>query len=76
VSFYKTPNGSPVVAIANRLPHDQKVAVRIDLAKLGLSGPTMVATDERTGQTLDVQDGRFTVPLKGRNYTLVSLQAR
>lgn len=73
-SLYKTPEGGLVVAVANRLPHDENVSVELDLENLGLKGRTITATDERTGQTLDVRQRRFVVPVKGRNYTLVSLQ--
>jgi hypothetical protein len=76
VSLYKPPGGGLVVAVTNRLPHDKEVSVQVDLAKLGLTGRTLTATDERTEQSLDVQNGRFAVPVKGRSYTLVSLRAR
>ena len=60
----------------NPLPRDQKVSVHLDLAKLGLKGQTITATDERIGKTVPLEQGRLTVPVKGRDYSLVSLEGR
>lgn len=75
-SLYKTPQGGWAIAVANRLPQDERITVVVDLNQLGLKDRTITATDERTGQGTSVESGRFVVPVKGRNYTLVSLRAR
>ncbi len=74
-SAYRWP-GRAAVAVANRLPQGQNVSIHVDLERLGLKGQTMTATDERSGKTVSIEDGRLVVPVKGRNYTLVSLQGR
>jgi hypothetical protein len=62
-----------VVLVANRRPEDAEVTVQVDLKALGLS-LTVSAVDERTGKRLALKAGRLTVPVKGRNYTYVSLR--
>jgi hypothetical protein len=75
-SVYRTPSGRLVLAVANRLPGDQEASFQLDLARFGLKGQPVTATDERTGKTVRLEQGRLTVPVKGRNYTLVSLKRR
>ena len=74
VSLYKTPGGGFVLPVTNRLPNPADVTVTVDLKALGLRVGGVVAVDERTGARLALKDGRFTVPVKGRNYTYVSLK--
>ena len=76
VSLYKTPGGGFVVPVTNRLPDPTDVTVTVDLKALGLAGKTVTAVDERTGKPLDLKDGTFTVNVKDRNYTYVSLAAK
>jgi len=74
VSLYKTSGSRFVVTVANRLPDPTEVTVTVDLKALGLGGMAITAVDERTGKPLEAKGGTFTVPVKGRNYTLVSLR--
>jgi hypothetical protein len=74
-SVYKTPSGRLVLAVANRLPRDQEVSVQLDLARLGLKGRTVRATDERTGHAVPVEQGRLNVRVKARNYAFFTLEA-
>ncbi len=62
-----------VVPVANRRPEDAEIVVKVDLKALGLSA-SVAAVDERTGKRLALRDGQFSVPVKGRNYTYVSLK--
>jgi hypothetical protein len=73
VSLYRTPEGRVVVSVTNRLPDPTAVTVTVDLKAVGLEGQAVTAVDERTGQPLELKDGAFTVNVKDRNYTLVSL---
>ncbi|MBM4094969.1 MAG: hypothetical protein FJ276_37000 [Planctomycetes bacterium] len=72
-SVYTWP-GRAAIAIANRQPQDAEVAVEVDLKAFGLSSNAVTAVDERTGNRLALTNGRFTVPVKARNYTFVSLK--
>lgn len=72
-SLYKWP-GRFVVPVANRSENDTQVAVELNLQQLGLTGTEILATDERSGAPLTVKNGRFTVPVKARNFTFVNLQ--
>ncbi|MBC8871233.1 MAG: hypothetical protein H8E44_17540 [Planctomycetes bacterium] len=74
-SVYKWPRRA-AVAVANRLPGDADVTVRIGLDELGFGSRPVMATDARTGKTVDVSKDRFTVPVRGRDYTFVSLTPR
>jgi hypothetical protein len=75
VSAYAFDGQRAVLAIANTLPKETPVDVSVDLAALGWpSGSEPVLTDERTGANIPWNNGQFTVPVKARNYTLVSLQ--
>jgi hypothetical protein len=76
VSLFRPSDGSLVLPITNRMTHDEKVVVQVDLAQLGLKGRIVTATDERTGQRVALEEGRLVVPVKGRNYTFVRLQGR
>jgi hypothetical protein len=75
VSLYKTPSGGLVLPVANRQPDPTDVTVTVDLKALGLAGKTVLAVDERTGQPVALANGTFTVRVKDRNYTFVSLRA-
>jgi phage tail tape-measure protein len=48
----------------------------VDLKALGLDAQAITAVDERTGTTLTVTGGTFTVRVRDRNYTFVSLTLR
>jgi hypothetical protein len=61
------------IPVANRLPEDAEVTIQVDLRALGLS-TSVAAVDERTGKRLAIKNGQFTVRVKGRNYTYVSLR--
>jgi len=74
-SVYKWPDRA-AVAVANRRAVDADITVQISLDDLGLSSRAVVATDVRTGKTVDVNHDRCTVPLRGRDYTFVSLTPR
>jgi hypothetical protein len=75
VSAYAFDGQRAVLAIANTLPKETPVDVSVDLTALGWpSGSEPVLTDERTGASIPWNNGQFTVPVKSRNYTLVSLQ--
>jgi hypothetical protein len=74
-SVYKWP-GRAAIAIANRLSGDADVTVQMSPDKLGLGSRSLVATDMRTGKTVDIRDDRFTVPVRGRDYTFVSVKPR
>jgi hypothetical protein len=74
VSLYKTPGGSFVVAVTNRLPDPTEVTVTVDLKALCLEGKAITAVDERTGGPLALKDGTFTVGVQDRNYTFVRLR--
>ena len=75
VSAYAFDGQRAVLAIANTLPKESPVDVSVDLAALSWpSGSEPILTDERTGASIPWNNGQFTVPVKARNYTLVSLQ--
>lgn len=71
-SIYRWPD-RVVVAIANRLPDDADVIVSVDLDDLGLANRDITAIDERTGKPAQFSNGHLVVPVKGRNYTFISL---
>jgi hypothetical protein len=76
VSLYRTPGGAFVLPVVNRLAQAADIVVTLDLKALGLDGKPLQAVDERTGQILASADGTFTVQVKERNYTYVSLEVR
>ena len=75
-SLYKTPAGNFVIPVTNRQPQATDVTVTVDLKALGLEHKANTAIDERTGQRLELKDGAFTVTVKNRSFTLVSLMVR
>ena len=75
-SSYRTQAGDVVIPVTNRLSEATEVTVTIDLKVLDLEGKAITAMDERTGKRLELKDGAFTVTVKGRNYTLISLTVR
>jgi hypothetical protein len=72
-SLYKTAGGGIVIAVTNRLPNPTEVTVTVDLKSLGLENKAVTPTDERTSKPLEFRGGTFTVPVKDRNYTFVSV---
>jgi hypothetical protein len=70
-SLYRTKHG-PVVAVANRAPHAQRVELRLDLAGLGL-GAHVEARDARRGEPLALEGDRLSVPLEARSYSYLTL---
>lgn len=72
-SVYRWP-GRVAVAIANRRPDDVEAVIQVNVDQLDLGGQALVATDERSGSRVAWKDGRLSVPVKGRNYTFVSLK--
>lgn len=75
VSAYAFDGKQAVLVIANTLPKETPVMVSLDLAALGWpSGSEPLLTDERTGASIPWNNGQFTVPVRARNYTLVSLR--
>ncbi len=74
VSAYAFDGKRAVLVIANPLPNEMPVEVAVDLSALNWpAGAVPLLTDERTGASIPWKDGHFTVPVKARNYTLVSL---
>ena len=73
-SVYKSKS-IVAIPVANRLPNDTMITVRVDLEALGLPDRSVRLKDERSGKRLVLADGSFTVPVKARNYTFVSLRA-
>jgi len=71
-SVYITPKGV-TIGVGNYLGKAQTVKVKVNLAKLGLSGK-VTAKDLRSGKVLKMSNGTFSVPVKSRNYTIVMLQ--
>lgn len=69
-SVYKTKGGVTVIAIANRLADD--TTVEVDLKSL--KPRAVKAVDERTGNAATLKGNLLAVPVKGRNYTFVSLR--
>jgi len=65
--------GRALVPVVNRLPETATVSVKADLAALGLAGQAVKVVDERTGESLTIEGGAFSVGIKGRNFTYVSL---
>jgi hypothetical protein len=61
------------VGVGNYLGKDQTVKVKVDLAKLGLTNKSKV-TDLSSGKVLKMTNGTFSVPLKSRNYTIVTME--
>ena len=75
VSAYAFDGKQVVLVIANTLPKETLVEVSVDLAALGWpSGLEPLLTDERTGVSIPWSNGHFTVTVRARNYTLVSLR--
>ncbi|MFN6016309.1 MAG: glycoside hydrolase domain-containing protein [Verrucomicrobiota bacterium] len=75
VSAYAFDGQRAVLVIANTASNEMPVEVSVDLAALGWpSGSEPVLTDERTGASILWNNGQFTIPVRARNYTLVSLQ--
>jgi hypothetical protein len=74
VSAYAFDGKQAMLVIANPLPEDRSVEVTVNLAALGWpAGAEPLLTDERTGTSIPWKNEQFTVPVKGMNYTLVSL---
>ncbi len=71
-TVYKTAAGV-AIGIGNYLDKPQEVKVTVDLAKLGLAGKKLTVTDLRSGKILKLSNGAFTVPVKSRNYTIVTI---
>jgi Concanavalin A-like lectin/glucanases superfamily/Glycoside hydrolase 123, N-terminal domain/Carbohydrate family 9 binding domain-like len=70
-SVYITSKGA-VIGIGNYLGKNQIIKVKVNLAKLGLTGKATVK-DLRSGKVLKMTNGTFSVPVKSRNYTIVTL---
>jgi Concanavalin A-like lectin/glucanases superfamily/Carbohydrate family 9 binding domain-like/Glycoside hydrolase 123, N-terminal domain len=71
-SVYKTSRGA-AIGVGNFLGKAQTVKVKVDLAKLGLAGKKLTVKDLRSGKVLKLKNGSFSVPIKSRNYTIVTL---
>ncbi|MFA7231668.1 MAG: glycoside hydrolase domain-containing protein, partial [Victivallaceae bacterium] len=72
-SVYFTSKGV-AVGVGNYLDKPQIVKVKVNLAKLGLAGEKFTARDLRSGKVLNIIDNTFLVPVKARNYTIVTLE--
>ncbi len=72
VSVYLLP-GKAALIISNFNEKPQTAKLRVNLRKLGLKTP-LAAIDERTGMKYSVNNGEFSVPVKGWNYTIVTLK--
>ncbi|MEI8244286.1 MAG: LamG domain-containing protein [Lentisphaerota bacterium] len=74
VSAYAFDGQRAVLVIVNPIPRDRPVEVTVNLAALGWpAGAEPLLSDERTGTSIPWKNGQFTVPVKGMNYTLISL---
>jgi hypothetical protein len=73
-SVYKSENIISI-PVTNRLPKPANVTVEVDMKALGL-GPNATGRDERTGKPVAIRNGSFTVPVKDRNYTFVSVRRK
>jgi hypothetical protein len=71
-TLYKTASGA-AIGIGNYLDKSQTVKVTVDLAKLGLTGKKLTVTDLRSGKILKLSNDSFAVPVKSRNYTIVTI---
>ena len=75
VSAYAFDGQRTVLAIANTNSKELPLDVSVDLAALGWpSGSEPLLTDERNGASIPWNNGQFTVPVRARYYTLVSLR--
>lgn len=74
-AVYVTPR-SVLIAIANRNPAPTDVEVTLDLEALAIDAREIVALDERTKENVPITGGKFSVPVKARSYTIVSIPKR
>lgn len=61
-----------MLAVANLSPETRNDTVELNLSELGLKSPVN-AFDERYNRKITIDENRFSVKVKGRNYTIVSL---
>jgi hypothetical protein len=61
------------VVVQNAAKNDRDIVIAANLKALGIDPAKAKAKDERTGNELEIENGKFTVPVKGYNYTVVSL---
>ncbi len=71
-SVHLTPSGV-VIPIANRNSKATVIRVRLDLDWLGFKGGRVTAADARTGKQLSLRGNVMEVPVKGYNYTYVTV---
>lgn len=72
-SLYKTSKGTHVV-VANFAPEKREIEVTIDRKALKLEDVALDPVEQRTGAKVPlVQDNTIRVPVKGRNYAIVTL---
>jgi glycosyl hydrolase family 123/cellulose/xylan binding protein with CBM9 domain/concanavalin A-like lectin/glucanase superfamily protein len=72
-SVFIHPKGI-TIPIANKKPEATLVPIKLDAKALGITGKNVTITDVRTGGKLVMKDNTIYVPVKGRNYTYVTIR--
>ena len=73
-SIYKLNDNNFVIVIANKAKKDQNVTIKISANLWNLKNKKLKAVDERSGQKIKISNSKFSVKLKARNYTYITLR--